>query len=51
MQDQQDQKNHHPAQRAYSAPQLIGYGRVRDLTAGGSGTKGEFKPNQGTRHP
>ncbi len=51
----QDHHNGHEADiraRAnYVAPQLTTYGLIKDLTAGGSGFKGEFKPQQTTRHP
>ena len=42
MQAEQDSKSNNTKMRQhYSAPQLTEYGRVRDLTAGGSGPKGE----------
>ena len=43
MQAGQDSKsNDTKTRQQYSAPQLTEYGRVRDLTAGGSGPKGEM---------
>jgi hypothetical protein len=41
MQGKQDQKTNDSARRIYGAPRLTEYGRVRDLTAGGSGERGE----------
>jgi hypothetical protein len=39
--EEQNSKNDTKPRQHYSAPQLTEYGRVRDLTAGGSGPKGE----------
>lgn len=44
MQGQQDVKTQHSVRQSYDAPQLIEFGRVRDLTAGGSGDKDENHP-------
>lgn len=42
MQSGQDSKSDaSPPRQPYCAPQLTEFGRVRDLTAGGSGVKGE----------
>ncbi|GAB3365896.1 hypothetical protein GCM10027431_07380 [Lysobacter rhizosphaerae] len=53
MQAKQDSvSNDTKPRQQYSAPQLTQYGRVRDLTAGGSGPKGEktVPGHQYTRH-
>jgi len=49
-----DAANHATFRLQYTSPQLVTFGAVRDLTAGGSGAKGELgAPGRGaheTRH-
>lgn len=50
MQGKQEQNND-SVRPAYVAPQVIEFGRVRDLTAGGSGEKGEANPSNKFKRP
>lgn len=41
MKTEQDLRATQAPRQPYQAPQLVEFGRVHDLTAGGSGVKGE----------
>ena len=43
-------KNDKAQKNKYATPRLISYGTVTELTAAGSGTRQENKPNQGSKN-
>jgi hypothetical protein len=45
-----DKKKKSP-KKTYQPPELKEYGRIQDLTAGGSGRKPENHPHQRNRYP